>query len=116
VNQAVALLAPSSAAVHDLLQHRLQHALRQRVRYRYVKPNVLLEDGCYRIQSPCCSRRIDPDGGLIDIALLVPLANGRWHLSWRDHAKQCWVTCSQNEPLGAALDHLCRDPDHRFWP
>jgi hypothetical protein len=43
VNQAVALLAPSSAAVHDLLQHRLQHALRQRVRYRYVKPNVLLE-------------------------------------------------------------------------
>ena len=76
--------ASSRAQVFDLLQHRLQLALRERVRYRYVKPTVLLEDGCYRVQSPCCSRRIDPNGGLIDIALLVPQADNSWRLCARD--------------------------------
>ena len=110
------LRAPAGAQVHDLLQHRLQQALRQRVRYRYVKPVVLLEDGCYRIQSPCCSRRIDPGGGLIDIALLVPHPDKGWSLCARDHANQTWVALSQNEPLSAALNLLCSDPERRFWP
>jgi hypothetical protein len=113
---AAAARAPTDAQVHDLLQHRLQHALRGRVRYRYVKPTVLLEDGCYRIQSPCCSRRIDPSGGLIDIALLVPQTDKRWRLCSRDHVNQRWVARSQNESLSAVLDVLCSDPDRQFWP
>jgi len=116
VSLAATVPAPIDAQVVDLLQHRLQHALRQRARYRYVKPNILLEDGCYRVQSPCCSRRIDPTGGLIDIALLVPHADKRWCLCWRDHAAQSWVPHGQNASLSAVLDVLCSDPDRQFWP
>ena len=72
MNHAAAVFAPVSGQVHDLLQHRLERALRERVRYRYVTPNVLREGTSYRIQSPCCSRTVDPSGGVIDIALLVP--------------------------------------------
>ena len=108
--------ASSRAQVFDLLQHRLQLALRERVRYRYVKPTVLLEDGCYRVQSPCCSRRIDPNGGLIDIALLVPQADNSWRLCARDHAARTWVTRCQHASLSAVLDVLCNDPDRQFWP
>ncbi len=113
---AATVSAAANAQVFDLLQRRLQHALRERVRYRYVRPKVLLEDGCYRIQSPCCSRRVDPAGGLIDIALLVPHADQRWSLCWRDHATQTWATRSQNETLSAVLDLLCVDADRQFWP
>lgn len=108
--------ATTSAQVQDLTQRRLQRALRQRVRYRYVQPKVLLEDGCYRVQSPCCSRRVDPTGGMIDIALLVPHAGNRWCLCSRDHASQTWVARRQSETLSAVLDLLCADPDRQFWP
>jgi len=113
---AATAFAPASAQVFDLLQHRLQLALRERVRYRYVKPIVLLEDAGYRIQSPCCSRRIDPAGGLIDIALLALQADKSWSLCSRDHVSQTWVPRSQNKSLSAVLNVLCNDPDRQFWP
>lgn len=116
MNTAITVFAPSSARVFDLLQHRLQLSLRGRTRYRYVKPRVFLEDGCYRVQSPCCSRRIDPEGGLIDIALLEPQPDKRWRLASRDHVTQTWVTRCQQASLRTVLDLLCNDPDRQFWP
>lgn len=113
---AAVLVVPVSALVHDLTQHRLGQALRERVRYRYVKPRILLEDGSYRIQSPCCSRKIDPTGGLIDIALLVPHQGNRWCLCSRDHVNHRWVPRCQNESWDTVLDLLCIDSERQFWP
>jgi hypothetical protein len=110
-----AALAPVSGQVHDLLLHRLERALQERVRYRYVHPTVLDEGTSYRIQSPCCSRKVDPSGGLIDIALLVPHEGGRWCLCSRDHVNATWVARFQDESLETALDLLCVDSERQFW-
>lgn len=117
MNMAAAALAPVSVGqVHDLLQHRLERALRERVRYRYVQPNVLIEGSSYRIQSPCCSRKVDPTGGVIDIALLVRHDDNSWCLCSRDHAANTWVARFQNESLDELLDLLCVDTERQFWP
>lgn len=113
---AAAVFAPVSAQLHDLLQHRLERALRERVRYRYVQPTVLSEGDSYRIQSPCCSRTVDPTGGLIDIALLVPHTANSWCLCSRDHASHTWVVRFKNESLDSVLDLLCVDSERQFWP
>lgn len=122
-----AVTPSASGQVRDLMQHRLERALRQRVRYRYVRPRVLREGERFRIQSPCCSRNVDPSGGLIDIALLVPRlapasANPAaqvlqgWRLCARDHVQGIWVPQLENETLDALLDVLCRDQKRLFWP
>ena len=51
---------------------RIERALDQRERYRYVAPQVIADEDehGYRIESPCCSRNVEPAGGIIDIALL----------------------------------------------
>jgi len=116
VSPAAAFLPVPAGQVLDLMQHRLQRALRERLRYRYVKPSVLPEGEGFRIQSPCCSRNVDPQGGLIDIALLVPQPCGRWCLSSRDHASGTWVLRCQDQPLEALIDALCTDADRHFWP
>lgn len=113
---AAAVLVPASGQVHDLMQRRLEQALRERVRYRYVQPHILREDASYRIQSPCCSRKVDPTGGLIDIALLVPHEGNRWCLCSRDHVNSSWVARFQNESLDTVLDLLCIDSERQFWP
>ena len=102
--------------VHSLVQHRLERALRERERYRYVRPQVLQEGECFRVQSPNCSRNIDSSGGVIDIALLVPHSVNRWCLCARDHANARWQPLLQDAELDAALELLCVDPDRRFWP
>ncbi len=112
-----ATLAPrGDAQVFDLMQRRLERSLLERVRYRYVKPHVSREGISFRIQSPCCSRRVDPTGGMIDIALLVPHEGDNWCLCARDHANSTWVALHQNEPLNTVLDLLCVDSDRQFWP
>ena len=111
-----AVVVPVSVKVPDLTQHRLARALRQRVRYRYVKPRVLREGTGFRIQSPCCSRKVDASGGMIDIALLLSRAGNRWCLCSRDHANQRWVAQFQDEPLDTVLDFLCVDSERQFWP
>ena len=116
MTMAAAVMAPASGQVRDLMQHRLERALRQRVRYRYVQPSVLREGECFRIQSPCCSRNVDPSGGLIDIALLVPHEEGRWCLCSRDHTKATWVSRFQDQPLDILMDLLCVDSERQFWP
>lgn len=115
MSQPAPVPAVVSCQVLDLLQHRLERALRQRVRYRYVRPNVLAEGSGYRIQSPCCSRTVDPSGGLIDIALLR-LEGKCWHLCARDHTTHTWVERFQNESLDTVLNLLCVDSEREFWP
>ncbi len=108
--------APSRRPVANLTLHRLERALRERVRYRYVRPQVLQEGEAFRIRSPNCSRRLDPKGGLIDIALLVPQGKLQWCLCARDHAGERWVPRLQDAPLKSALEALCLDPERQFWP
>lgn len=117
MNLASALDSVSAGGtVSHLLQHRLQRALRERVRYRYVRPEVLQEGENFRIQSPNCSRKVDPKGGVIDIALLVPHGQNRWCLCARDHGADEWVARLQNVALEEALDVLCVDSERQFWP
>jgi hypothetical protein len=108
----------ATAQVRDLIQHRLERALRARARYRYVRPQVQREGSGFRIQSPCCSRNVDPKGGTIDIALLVPDASdsGRWSLCARDHVQGEWVMQRASASLAQLLDLLCVDAERRFWP
>lgn len=116
MKHAAAAVLPASGPVLDLIQHRLARALRSRVRYRYVQPCVLHEGSGYRIQSPCCSRNVDPKGGMIDIAWLEQHDGNRWCLWARDHARHTWVACLQDAPLDALLDVLCQDSQRQFWP
>ncbi|TXT35497.1 MAG: hypothetical protein FD135_4897 [Comamonadaceae bacterium] len=115
MNLAATSVAPTSAQVLDWVVRRVERALKERVRYRYVKPQVLHEGESYRIQSPCCSRKVDPNGGLIDIALLVPHEGGQWCLCSRDHAHHTWEPQHQSSSLEVLLDLLCIDSEHQFW-
>lgn len=113
--------APAHAAraggrVLDFMRQRLQRALRQRVRYRYVRPRVLREGESFRIESPCCSRNVDATGGVIDIALLSPATPPGWRLHARDHAAGIWVLQHESQQLDELLDLLCIDAQRVFWP
>jgi len=115
VSLADAGIAVPGAQVLDLIQLRLQRALRDRQRYRYVTPRVTAEGEGFRVQSPCCSRNVDPQGGLIDIALLMPMPCGHWRLSSRDHAAGVWVERWRDQPLEVLLEALCVDTERVFW-
>ena len=122
-----ATTAPAGGLVVDLMQHRLERALRERTRYRYVRPRVLREGDAFRIESPCCSRNVDTEGGVIDIALLAPgtprlsrSQPGRtvqsWRLFARDHAAGAWVAQDESDELGELMDVLCVDAQRIFRP
>ncbi len=120
--------APVQGRILDFMQHRVERGLRQRVRYRYVQPQVLREGEGLRIESPCCSRNVDPDGGVIDIALLLPASSRAlsgqppdktvqgWSLYARDHAAGTWMLQHESEQLDELLDLLCVDARRMFWP
>ena len=125
--------ASANGRVLDFMQRHLERSLSQRVRYRYVRPRVLREAGSYRIESPCCSRNVDPDGGVIDIALLVshatdaaghsapadgspPDGAAGWCLFSRDHAAGQWVLQQSSARLEELMDVLCVDAQRVFWP
>jgi hypothetical protein len=101
---------------NELDLRRIERALNDRKRYRYVSPRVHPVEGGYLIRSACCSRNIDPDGGEIDVALL------RWHGSppgWalmrRDHEADAWVLDGAFARLSELFDRLNSDPDRIFW-
>lgn len=101
---------------NELDLRRIVRQLRQRVRYRYVRPRVDCCEGGYRIQSPCCSRNIDADGGVIDIALLAYESGPAcWALYRKDHGSGQWLPQLRAVRLDEALDLLNRDPQRLFW-
>jgi hypothetical protein len=95
---------------------RIERAIAGRKRYRYVSPSVHTIDGGYFVRSPCCSRNIDPGGGVVDVALvqqrnaLLP-----WLLYCKDHDAQQWLLYASYHQLAELLADLNADPDRRFW-
>lgn len=121
--------SPQGARVLNLVQRRLERALAQRVRYRYVRPRVMPHGEGYRIESPCCSRNVDPTGGVIDIALLlppgatapdvaapVPQRPREWSLYARDHRARQWVWQDSSPRTDELMHRLCVDEHRIFWP
>jgi len=95
---------------------RIQRALEKRKRYRYVSPILLRTANGYRVQSPCCSRNIDPDGGVVDIALLLFDDRSRnWRLLRKEHTSGVWEFERAFDRLAELLDYLNEDPERRFW-
>jgi hypothetical protein len=93
---------------------RIERAIEQRERYKYVRPRVEREGLGWKVVSPNCSRNIDRDGGEIDIAWLVPDNEGGWLLYSRDHVQDCWqLRC--RDALPALLAQLSADPLREFW-
>lgn len=94
---------------------RIERALAERSRYRYVKPAVRTVEGGFRIESPCCSRRVEPNGGVVDIALLIYRQPGFWDLYRKDHAAAEWRLHDTYGKLGDLLDELKQDPKRLLW-
>jgi hypothetical protein len=109
-------MAGRSAHPNDLDRKRIERSLKARQRYRYVVPRVVPVSDGYRIESPCCSRKIDAEGGVIDVALLLFLADeGRWRLFRKNHADGGWEIDRDYDRLAELLEHLNADPQRRFW-
>jgi len=101
---------------NELDLQRIVRLLKQRARYRYVRPLVDCCERGYRIQSPCCSRNVDAGGGVIDIALLEYDAGPvRWSLYRKDHGAGQWRLHLQTARLAEAIDQLNLDPQRLFW-
>jgi len=103
---------------------RIEVALEARARYKYVQPRVLREGLGWKIVSPNCSRNVDPNGGEIEIAWLVPVQPGvagqgsdagGWLLHARDHRNGCWLRKMGPAPLADVLDRLVDDDHREFW-
>ncbi len=101
---------------NDLDRKRIERALDQRKRYRYVSPTVSAVTDGYRIEAPCCSRNIDPEGGVVDVALFTYDAEGEvWQLFNKDHTQDTWEFHSSYERLVDLLDLLIVDAERKFW-
>ena len=108
--------AALSGQPNEFDRKRIERALRSRKRYRYVTPSVASVNGGYRIESPCCSRNVDPEGGIIDVALLHYDANTcAWRLFRKNHARRAWEFHSAYDRLIELLDSLNEDPERTFW-
>jgi hypothetical protein len=101
--------------VRSLDARRIERALKHRVRYRYVHPTVVAAESGWRVISPCCSRNVDPNGGVIDIAWLEP-AGGIWRLHRKDHKAHEWVLYQAARSLPDLMDVVCLDTERVFWP
>ena len=105
-----------AAHPNDLDLRRVRRALDARQRYRYVTPQVSPTIDGYKVQSPCCSRNVDPEGGLIDIALI--LFDGMqnvWRLLRKNHESGIWEYETCHAKLSVVLDYLNEDAQRRFW-
>ena len=113
-----AVLAPAGCTQpNELDRRRIARALASRQRYRYVSPTVAgITDG-YVIRSPCCSRRVDPEGGVVDVAWLEYRAGQErsWNLYGKSHETDQWLLHGSYPRLQDALAVLNQDPDRRFW-
>ncbi len=111
--------SPTAAAGHyqpNAFDRKLvERALRERTRYRYVTPSVRIVDGGLWVESPCCSRRIDTKGGVVDIALLLCPEPGAWQLYRKDHKAEKWLLHGTYQWLSELLEELKNDPQQQFW-
>lgn len=99
----------------ELDRRRIERALEERVRYRYVTPQLEVEPDGFRIVSPCCSRNVDPAGGMIDIARIEhDVCVSVWRLYSKNHANCAWVLQAEGR-LHELLDLLKADPGRVFW-
>lgn len=114
-------LAPSQFKIgcphpNEVDRKRIERAIKNRKRYRYVTPKVRTIVAGYEIVSPCCSRNIDPDGGVIEIARLEFQDQPQgWRLYRKDHKTDRWVMHGEYPALPQILELLNEDPDRRFW-
>lgn len=101
---------------NDVDRKRIERAIKTRKRYRYVSPSVLAVSGGYRIESPCCSRNIDADGGIVDVALIeYREETGGWHLYRKNHVQKAWEFAEAHGRLSELLNRLNADPERKFW-
>jgi hypothetical protein len=101
---------------NEVDRKRIERGLRGRKRYRYVQPVVTGIEGGYLVQSPCCSRTVDSDGGLIDVARFEYCLERRaWHLLRRDREQNRWERYREFSALGGAIEMLNHDPERVFW-
>ncbi|WP_456798954.1 DUF3024 domain-containing protein [Bradyrhizobium sp. USDA 4473] len=101
---------------NELDRKRIERGLSSRNHYLYVSPNVTPVKGGYLVESPCCSRNIDKDGGLIDVALILyDAVSGIWKVFCKNHAQGIWEFYSLYHRLGSAIDELNADPERLFW-
>jgi hypothetical protein len=106
------------AGIHpnEVDRKRIERALQNRQRYRYVTPEVQAIAEGYLIRSACCSRNIDPEGGIIDIAKLAyRRERDCWWLYHKDHAIGHWIRHGEYPALAPILELLQQDPARRFW-
>ena len=94
---------------------QIERAIGTRKRYRYVRPRVRVVPDGILVESPCCSRRIDPDGGIVDIALLQHMETGGWRLYRKDHEAAEWRLHGVYDKLADLLEPLKEDPERVFW-
>jgi len=101
---------------NDFDRKRIERALKARKRYRYVSPSVAAVAGGYRIESPCCSRNVDADGGVVEVALLLfDETRAAWQLFRKDHTERTWQFHSSYGRLIELLEELNADPEREFW-
>lgn len=108
--------ARGAAHPNEFDRRRIAAALSRRHRYLYVEPQVVTEPDGYRIESACCSRTIDPDGGVVDIARITWSRPAQcWTLSWKDRRGDIWRVDLVASRLDLLLERLLTDSDRRFW-
>ena len=101
---------------NDVDRKRIERALAGRERYRYVTPAVRPAERGYRIESPCCSRNIDEQGGGIYIARIEYVSKpNSWRLYRRDHRQNDWECYAEYATLAALLSELNQDQRRVFW-
>lgn len=94
---------------------QIEHAIRKRKRYRYVRPKIRAVPEGILVESPCCSRRVDAAGGMVDVALMQHLPSEGWRLYQKDHSTGTWKLHSRHERLAELLEPLRDDPERVFW-
>ncbi len=111
-----AALEPIGYRENEFDRRRIERAIAARKRYRYVSPSVVEISGGYVVRSPCCSRKVEPNGGIVDIALLIHAqAPQPWRLYRKDHERRQWQLHALYERLGDLLEQLNADPARQFW-